>query len=90
MSKLSCTLENGRGDTLEKTHTLEEPSSLVKARLEIDESCMRPLQCHRKKQAKPKEDLWSPFLSKPREHNNEPLVIQAALAMMNPLLSKPR
>jgi hypothetical protein len=59
-------LENGRGGTLKTTLSLEEPSlSLVKARLEIDDACMRPLQCHCKKQAKPKEDLWSPLLSKP-------------------------
>ncbi len=73
-------LQNGRGGTLEKTPTLEEPSPLVKVHLEIDESCMRPLQCHRKKQAKPKEDLWSTLLSKPCKHNDEPFVIQAALA----------
>ncbi len=57
-------LENGRGGTLERTPTLEEPSPLVKARLEIDDACMRPLQCHCKKQAKPEEDLWSPLLFK--------------------------
>jgi hypothetical protein len=45
MSKM---LENGRGGTLERTPTLEEPSPLVKARLERDDSCMRPLQCHPK------------------------------------------
>jgi hypothetical protein len=59
-------LENGRRGTLERTPSLEEPSPLVKAHLEIDEACMRPLQCHCKKQAKPKEDLQSPLLSKPR------------------------
>jgi hypothetical protein len=33
----------------------------VKARLEIGDTCLRPLQCHCKKQAKPKEDLQSPL-----------------------------
>jgi len=55
----------GRGGTLERTLSFEEASPLVKARLEIDDACMRPLQCHCKKQAKPKEYLWSPLLSKP-------------------------
>ncbi len=58
-------LENGRGHTLERTLRLEEPSPLVKARVEIDDTSLRPLQCHCKKQAKPKEKLRSPLLSKP-------------------------
>jgi len=33
-------LENVRGGTLERTLSLEEPSPLVKARLEIDHACM--------------------------------------------------
>jgi hypothetical protein len=48
-------VENGRGGTLERTLSLEEPSPLVKAGLEIDDACMSPLQCHCKKQAKLKE-----------------------------------
>ncbi len=64
-------LENGRGGTLERTLRLEEPSPLVKAPNEIDDSCMRPLQCHCTMQAKPKEDLRSPLLSKPCYHNDE-------------------
>jgi len=36
-------LENGRGGTLERTLSLEEPSPLVKAFLEIDDTSMRPL-----------------------------------------------
>jgi len=55
-------LKNGRGGTLERTLSLEEPSPLVKAHLEIDDAYMRPLQCHCKKQAKPKEDLWRSFV----------------------------
>jgi hypothetical protein len=58
-------LKNGRGGRLERTLSLEEHSPLVNAGLEIDDACMCPLQCHCKKQAKPKEDLWSPLLSKP-------------------------
>ncbi len=80
VSKKSCTrppyhtrsmLENGRGGTLERTIRLEEPSPLVKARLEKDDTCMRPSQCHCKKKAKPKKDLWSPLLSKPCQYNDE-------------------
>jgi hypothetical protein len=36
-------LENGTGGTLERTLRLEEPSPLVKPRLEIDDTSMRPL-----------------------------------------------
>jgi hypothetical protein len=62
-------LENGRGCTLERTLRLEEPSPLVKARLEIDDTCFGPLQCHCKKQAKPKEDLHTAILYNESKHN---------------------
>jgi hypothetical protein len=40
MQGIEWYLENGKGGTLERTLSLEEPSPLAKAHLEIDDACM--------------------------------------------------